>query len=59
MMIGHGCFGVGALVSPLVSTQFARYPRHWSFHYLISLGLSLVNTLSLAAVFSLKDEKGF
>jgi MFS family permease len=59
MMIGHGCFGLGALVAPLASTQFARYPKHWSFHYMISMGLSLVNTLTLTAVFRFKDEKGF
>ncbi|KAG0699326.1 MFS general substrate transporter [Suillus ampliporus] len=45
----------GALSSPLVATQFAQLP-HWSFHYLCSLGVAFINTVSLIAVFGLKTQ---
>ncbi|KAG9317097.1 hypothetical protein JVU11DRAFT_1284 [Chiua virens] len=45
--------GAGALSSPLVATQFSQL-KHWSFHYLISLGLALLNTGTLLFVFRLK-----
>ncbi|KAG2357351.1 major facilitator superfamily domain-containing protein [Suillus spraguei] len=45
----------GALSSPLVATQFAQLP-HWSFHYLCSLGVALINTVTLIAVFGLKTQ---
>ncbi|KAM5531232.1 hypothetical protein V8D89_015098 [Ganoderma adspersum] len=32
----HGTYGLGALVSPLVATQFAKSPRYWSYHFIIS-----------------------
>jgi hypothetical protein len=38
--------GLGALASPLSATQFAQLPR-WSFHFLVSLGVALLNTVSL------------
>lgn len=41
MSILHAIYGVGALVCPLVSTQFAAMPDAWHYHYLISLGLAL------------------
>ncbi|KAJ7753374.1 major facilitator superfamily domain-containing protein, partial [Mycena maculata] len=46
----HASYGAGALSSPLVATQFAQM-RHWSFHYLISLGLAITNVLVLTLVF--------
>ncbi|KAJ7288976.1 major facilitator superfamily domain-containing protein [Mycena rebaudengoi] len=48
-------YGVGALVAPLVSTQFAQL-RHWSFHYLISVGISTLNTVFLIVVFRGKTQ---
>ncbi|TRM63904.1 major facilitator superfamily domain-containing protein [Schizophyllum amplum] len=36
----HAAYGFGALVAPLVSTQFSQVNR-WSFHYLTSMGLAL------------------
>ncbi|TBU62655.1 MFS general substrate transporter [Dichomitus squalens] len=42
----HASYGLGALISPLVSTQFAQQ-KHWSFHYLISAGLYVLNTAAL------------
>ncbi|TEB30490.1 MFS general substrate transporter [Coprinellus micaceus] len=50
----HASYGLGAFTSPLVSTQFAQMNR-WSFHYLISLGLVLSNTIIVACVFRFRD----
>ncbi|KAI0822943.1 MFS general substrate transporter [Trametes gibbosa] len=47
----HGSYGLGALISPLVATQFAESPTHWSFHYLISMGIYIANTCILWTVF--------
>lgn len=49
--------GLGALCSPLVATQFARQ-KHWSFHYLCSFGVGLINTVFLAVVFRFRDQDG-
>ncbi|KAG2156825.1 MFS general substrate transporter [Suillus bovinus] len=57
MGILHAVYGAGALSSPLVATQFAQLP-HWSFHYLCSLGIALINTVSLIVVFRLKTQDG-
>ncbi|KAM5531233.1 hypothetical protein V8D89_015099 [Ganoderma adspersum] len=35
----HGSYGLGALISPLISTQFAKSPTHWSLHYVTSAGV--------------------
>ncbi|KAF8664609.1 hypothetical protein AX16_000708 [Volvariella volvacea WC 439] len=51
----HAAYGAGALSAPLVSTQFAQM-EWWSFHYLISLGLSLSNAILLLVVFRLKSQ---
>ncbi|RPD61356.1 MFS general substrate transporter [Lentinus tigrinus ALCF2SS1-6] len=55
MGILHAIYGVGALCSPLVATQFAQLNR-WSFHYLVSLAVALLNTILLVAVFRFKDQ---
>ncbi|KAK7044701.1 MFS domain-containing protein [Favolaschia claudopus] len=46
----HASYGAGALSSPLIATQFAQL-HHWSFHYLVSLGLALSNVIILALTF--------
>ncbi|KAK0454058.1 MFS general substrate transporter [Desarmillaria tabescens] len=51
----HAVYGAGALCSPLVATQFAHL-SHWSFHYLVSLGLAVLNTIFLWAVFRLRTQ---
>lgn len=60
MMLGHGCYGFGALVAPLVSTQFAQPTtfmlKHWSFHYLVGLGLGLGNLATAVTVHKFRDE---
>ncbi|KIM86005.1 hypothetical protein PILCRDRAFT_816545 [Piloderma croceum F 1598] len=51
----HTAYGAGALASPLVATQFAQIDR-WSFHYLVSLGISVTNMIALIAIFGLKSQ---
>ncbi|KAI0325924.1 MFS general substrate transporter [Cubamyces sp. BRFM 1775] len=51
----HAMYGTGAFASPLVATQFSQM-SHWSFHYLVSLGIALFNTASLVAVFRFKAQ---
>ncbi|KZP08220.1 MFS general substrate transporter [Athelia psychrophila] len=51
----HAAYGAGAFASPLVATQFAQM-QYWSFHYLASLGLALLNVVVFIAVFRLKSE---
>ncbi|EIW55087.1 MFS general substrate transporter [Trametes versicolor FP-101664 SS1] len=60
MGILHAIYGMflslGALSSPLVATQFSQI-THWSFHYLVSLGIALSNVILLTAVFRFKDQE--
>lgn len=55
MGILHAAYGVGALAAPLVATQFAQLHR-WSFHYMISLGLTIANAIVLWVVFRFKNQ---
>ncbi|KAL5481136.1 hypothetical protein ACEPAI_10077 [Sanghuangporus weigelae] len=54
MAILQASYGIGALCSPLVATQFAAMSNRWSFHFLVSLGCAIINTASLAIVFRFK-----
>ncbi|KAF9034189.1 MFS general substrate transporter [Hymenopellis radicata] len=54
MMLLQASYGAGAFASPLVATQFATM-EHWSFHYLVSLGLALINTAMLGFIFKWRD----
>ncbi len=49
--------GAGALSAPLVATQFSQLPR-WSFHYLVSLGLALINICAIASVYKFRTFEG-
>ncbi|KAJ7665939.1 major facilitator superfamily domain-containing protein, partial [Mycena polygramma] len=51
----QAAYGAGIFAAPLVSTQFAQL-QHWSFHYLVSLGLTLSNILVLFLVFRGKTQ---
>ncbi|KIM81491.1 hypothetical protein PILCRDRAFT_71905 [Piloderma croceum F 1598] len=51
----HAAYGAGALTAPLVATRFAQMDR-WSFHYLVSLGIAVGNTIILIIVFGLKSQ---
>ncbi|KAI0754427.1 major facilitator superfamily domain-containing protein [Daedaleopsis nitida] len=53
--IMHGVYGVGAFSAPLVATQFSQLAR-WSFHFLVSFGIAVVNLALLIAVFRFKDQ---
>ncbi|TFY68003.1 hypothetical protein EVJ58_g1273 [Rhodofomes roseus] len=50
----HASYGLGALISPLVATQFST-ADHWSYHYLVSTGIAVSNVLLLAFVFRTKN----
>ncbi|KAI0828623.1 MFS general substrate transporter [Trametes gibbosa] len=49
----HGVYGLGAMTSPLVSTQFA-HQRHWSFIYLTHIGLLAITVTLQAITFKFK-----
>ncbi|KAH7920780.1 MFS general substrate transporter [Leucogyrophana mollusca] len=51
----HAAYGAGAFASPLVATQFSQLPR-WSFHFLVSLGIALSNTILLYSAFRLQHQ---
>ncbi|KAF7360156.1 MFS domain-containing protein [Mycena venus] len=51
----QAAYGAGIFAAPLVSTQFAQL-QHWSFHYLVSLGLAISNILILFLVFRGKTQ---
>ncbi|KAL0570179.1 hypothetical protein V5O48_011784 [Marasmius crinis-equi] len=51
----HAIYGLGAFGAPLVATQFSQLDR-WSFYYLISLGMALINTALLVTVFRFKTQ---
>ncbi|KAF9455360.1 major facilitator superfamily domain-containing protein, partial [Collybia nuda] len=55
MGILHAVYGLGALAAPLISTQFAQI-RRWSFHFLVSIGIAVSNTILLVAVFRFRRQ---
>jgi len=54
-MTVNNVLGLGAFAAPLVATHFSQ-ERHWSFHYLISDGIAITNTIVLASVFRFKTQ---
>lgn len=46
ILITHSETGVGALVAPLVATQFSEMQK-WSYFFFISLGLALINIITI------------
>ncbi|KAF7291768.1 MFS domain-containing protein [Mycena chlorophos] len=50
MGVFQSAYGLGALIAPLVATQFAQ-KAHWSYHYIITAGISVVSALVFYAVF--------
>ncbi|KAH9899244.1 MFS general substrate transporter [Cubamyces lactineus] len=52
----HGVYGLGAMASPLVSTQFALLP-HWSFVYLIHLGLLIITVIMQVLTFRFQSQE--
>lgn len=51
----HGSYGLGAFAAPLLATYFSTQ-AHWSYHYITSLGLAVVNFTLLTAVFRFKTQ---
>ena len=49
--------GLGAFTSPFIATQFAQLP-HWSFNFLVCLGIAMSNVIFLISVFKLKPQNG-
>ena len=54
-MILYAFEGLGAFVAPLAATNFATQGK-WYFHYLISSGIAISNTVALAYIFRLKSQ---
>ncbi|KAF9013469.1 major facilitator superfamily domain-containing protein [Cyathus striatus] len=54
----HAAYGLGAFSSPLLATHFSMQKR-WSFHFLCSACISVINVVVLLSVFRLKVEKIF
>ncbi|KAF7292115.1 MFS domain-containing protein [Mycena indigotica] len=58
MGITQAAYGAGALVSPLVATQFTRLSHgKWSYSYIITVGLNLLNAVHCAVVFRGKTQR--
>ncbi|KAK6338645.1 hypothetical protein TWF696_009456 [Orbilia brochopaga] len=52
--LGHGFYGLGALVSPLIATAIANTTpdfRHWYYFYFAAVGLALVNVVFISVTF--------
>ena len=58
MSILHAMYGVGAMCSPLVTTQFTRMP-HWSFVYLVTIVLISMTAVLQLLVFKLRPQEGW
>lgn len=52
-----GCIGTGALISPLIATQFAQ-TEHWYFHYLFLLSATMITLLVMVIFFRGKAAEG-
>nr|GAT55002.1 predicted protein [Mycena chlorophos] len=56
MGLFQATYGAGALISPLVATQFSEM-KHWSFHYLISLGVAFFATALFVWLFRGRTQR--
>jgi MFS family permease len=56
----HAAYGLGAFSSPLIATQFAALPGHrqWASHYLVSLGIAVLDVILLILVFRGRAQDG-
>ncbi|EKM58041.1 uncharacterized protein PHACADRAFT_89844 [Phanerochaete carnosa HHB-10118-sp] len=55
MGVLHAAYGAGALCAPLLATPLS-HKQHWSYQYLASLGLAILNTILLIAVFRFRRQ---
>ncbi|KIY47903.1 MFS general substrate transporter [Fistulina hepatica ATCC 64428] len=53
--IMHAAYGFGAFCSPFAATHFSE-SKHWSYHWIISIGLAFTNCLALLLVFRGKRQ---
>ncbi|KAG8873991.1 hypothetical protein FRB98_008691 [Tulasnella sp. 332] len=58
MGILHAVYGLGAFTSPFIATQFAQM-QCWSFHFLVSMFIALLNTGTLLFAFRGKRQEFF
>mgnify|MGYP007001963595 CR=1 FL=1 len=56
MFILHAMYGVGATVSPLVSTEFVKRVPRVTLYYAVSLGLAIFTATCLILVFRFRTE---
>ncbi|THV01924.1 MFS general substrate transporter [Dendrothele bispora CBS 962.96] len=56
LMLLHAAYGLGAFASPFLATHFA-VQSHWSFHYLSSLAIAVINVILQLVVFRLKRQE--
>ncbi|CAE6467632.1 unnamed protein product [Rhizoctonia solani] len=56
MGIIHSFYGAGALISPTIATQFAYHP-HWSYQYMIPLGIASLNLVLLFSIFGFHTQE--
>lgn len=57
MSSNYTYIGIGAFTAPLAATYFST-ADHWTYHFLISLCLSVSNILVLALVFRGRTQDG-
>jgi fucose permease len=57
MFLMHAVYGLGATVSPFVSTAFVQHePTHVYYYFAVSLALAILTALVLALVFRGRTE---
>ncbi|KAK6463857.1 major facilitator superfamily domain-containing protein [Scheffersomyces coipomensis] len=53
----HGCYGLGASVSPLIATALVEAGIKWHYYYLILIGLMVFNTGNTYYAFIYKGDE--
>ncbi|KAK6201723.1 major facilitator superfamily [Scheffersomyces amazonensis] len=53
----HGCYGLGASVSPLMATAFVEAGIKWHYYYVILIGLMIFNTGNTYYAFIRKGDE--
>ncbi|KAL5536799.1 hypothetical protein ACEPAF_622 [Sanghuangporus sanghuang] len=56
MGIMHAIYGLGAMIAPFSATQFAEMTHRWSLHFVVSVVIAVVNTMTLVLVFRGKTQ---
>uniref|UniRef100_A0A8H7XKR5 pyranose dehydrogenase (acceptor) n=1 Tax=Psilocybe cubensis TaxID=181762 RepID=A0A8H7XKR5_PSICU len=54
----QGAYGIGAFSAPFASTYFSKLPgRQWSYHFIVSTVLTVVNMTAILYVFRFKRQE--